>query len=71
MERCSVCNGRTIMVDERYKCLNSQCAGSQLTEKSDEIICRCGEPMSYQGEDSWGQPNYTCIHCGATKRIER
>jgi hypothetical protein len=71
MQRCPVCNGRTIMVGEEYKCLNGQCTGSQLAAPQEGIICRCGEPMSYQGEDSWGQPNYTCIYCGATKRIER
>lgn len=71
MQRCPVCNGRTIMVDDNYKCMNSACAGSVLLEKPEGEVCRCGEIMSYQGEDSWGQPNYTCIHCGATKRIER
>lgn len=68
MERCAVCNGRTIMVENRYKCMNSQCAGSRLEAEREGVICRCGEAMSYQGEDSWGQPNYTCIHCGAVVR---
>lgn len=71
MQRCHVCNGRTIMVAESYKCMNSTCEGSVLVEKQEGEVCRCGEMMSYQGEDSWGQPNYSCIHCGATKRIER
>ncbi|MEM0950663.1 MAG: hypothetical protein AAGI66_00795 [Cyanobacteria bacterium P01_H01_bin.74] len=71
MQRCTVCNGRTIMVGDRYKCMKSACEGSQLSEESTEMKCRCGETMSYQGEDSWGQPNYTCIYCGASKRIER
>jgi hypothetical protein len=51
--------------------MNSSCKGSEVAEKTEGIECRCGEMMSYQGEDSWGQPNYTCIYCGATKRIER
>ena len=51
--------------------MNSACAGSKLEAREEGVICRCGEIMSYQGEDSWGQPNYTCIHCGATQRIER
>lgn len=68
MQRCSVCNGRTIQVEDRYKCMNSKCAGSLLAAGPEGVICRCGEPMSYQGEDSWGQPNFVCIHCGATVR---
>jgi hypothetical protein len=71
MQRCPVCQGRTLMVGSQYKCMQSSCTGSQLEISTDAITCRCGKPMSYQGEDSWGQPNYTCIYCGATKRIER
>lgn len=69
MERCTVCNGRTIQVGDDYRCMKSSCTGSTIAEKPVGIFCRCGEKMSYQGEDSWGQPNYTCIHCGAVKRL--
>jgi hypothetical protein len=69
VQRCAVCNGRTIMVGDEYKCMNGQCSGSQLEAPPVGIFCRCGEAMSYQGEDSWGQPNYHCIHCGAIKRM--
>lgn len=71
MQRCSVCNGRTLMVDDRYKCMNAQCQGSTLAEVREGVFCRCGEAMSYQGEDSWGQPNYMCLYCKTVKRIER
>ena len=69
MQRCTVCNGRTIQVGDEYRCMKSSCTGSELAAKREGIFCRCGEKMSYQGEDSWGQPNYTCIHCGAIKRL--
>jgi hypothetical protein len=69
MQRCSVCNGRTIMVEDRYKCMSSQCKGNTLEEVPEGVYCRCGALMSYQGEDSWGQPNYTCLTCGAIKRL--
>jgi len=69
MQRCAVCNGRTIQVEDSYKCMNSDCEGSVMAEKPEGMVCRrCSEIMSYQGEDSWGQPNYTCIHCGTTHR---
>ena len=71
MQRCPVCNGRTLMVDESYRCMLSSCEGSRPVAVLQGIYCRCGEPMSYQGEDSWGQPNYICIHCKIVKRIER
>lgn len=69
MDRCSVCNGRTLKVDDRYKCMNSQCEGSTLEAPPEGVICRCGEVMSYQGEDLWGQPNYVCLTCKMVKRI--
>lgn len=71
MQRCSVCNGRTILSENGYKCMNSQCEGAVLAPPVEGVICRCGEPMSHQGEDSWGQPIYLCLTCKATKRIEK
>jgi tRNA(Ile2) C34 agmatinyltransferase TiaS len=73
MQRCPVCNGRTILAEAGYKCMNSSCEGSRLEPQAeqDEPICRCGEKMTYSGEDSWGMRNFLCIHCGATKREER
>jgi hypothetical protein len=71
MERCSVCNGRTVSAPEGVKCMNSSCDGSRLQAQEEGVFCRCGEKMSDQGEDGWGQPFFVCIHCGATKRIER
>ncbi len=69
MQRCSVCNGRTLQVEEGYKCMSSACAGSKMKEEVEGVICRCGEQMSAQGEDSWGQPIFVCIYCGALKRM--
>ncbi len=71
MQRCPVCNGRTIQGESGYRCMNSSCAGATPQAQQEGMICRCGEVMSYQGEDSWGQPNYLCLSCRATKRIER
>lgn len=72
MERCPVCNGRTISAPEGIKCMNSSCDGSKLEAVSGEDqICRCGKVMTYTGEDSWGMRVYQCIYCGATKRDDR
>lgn len=69
MERCPVCNGRTMMAQEGVKCMNSSCEGSKLEVPEEGIVtCRCGERMIYTGEDSWGQPNYMCMKCKAIKR---
>lgn len=69
MSRCPVCNGRTVSAPEGVKCMNAACEGSHLEAKDEHaVVCRCGETMSHQGEDSWGQPFYVCIRCGATKR---
>lgn len=68
MQRCPVCDGRTISAPEGVKCMNSSCDGSVLAVQEEGVFCRCGEKMSAQGEDSWGQPFFVCIQCGATKR---
>ncbi len=69
MERCAVCNGRTIKADGGFRCMSSSCAGSEVKVQEEGVFCRCGQLMSYQGEDLWGQPNYTCIYCKTVKRM--
>lgn len=69
MERCSVCNGRTMLSPEGAKCLNSQCEGSKAPQQKEGVLCRCGEPMHYKGLNSWGEPNYACMACGSTAKL--
>lgn len=69
MQRCSVCNGRMVQSELGPKCMNNACVGSQLTAPDPDVVtCRCGAAMAYSGEDSWGQPNFVCMYCGATQK---
>lgn len=73
MSRCSICNGRMVTAETGPKCMNNSCEGSKVAPQpqNDEPMCRCGEKMTYSGEDNWGMRNFLCIFCGATQREER
>ncbi len=69
MQQCEVCGGRVMQTSEGHRCMNSQCEGSK-ENKQEGVICRqCGEPMHYRGLNSWGEPNYSCLECGATVKL--
>lgn len=72
MERCSVCNGRMMQSLEGHKCMNARCEGAAAMQNDDgeRVVCnQCGDPMSYRGLNSWGEPNYACSACGTTTKL--
>ncbi|MBK8190904.1 MAG: hypothetical protein IPK79_10695 [Vampirovibrionales bacterium] len=66
---CSVCGGRVIKSESGEKCMNAACASSSRDAQGEKVVCRCGEPMQYQGLNQLGEPNYACQACGASVRL--
>ncbi len=69
MQRCPVCNGRTLLSEEGIKCMDIKCTGAQGSLNETGTVCHCGEKMHYTGLNSWGEPNYSCFACGATVKL--
>ncbi|MEB3287656.1 MAG: hypothetical protein VKJ04_09145 [Vampirovibrionales bacterium] len=71
MQRCPVCQGRTIKTESGARCMKADCEGTaQLAaQKQEGVECRCGEMMDYGGLDSYGAPLYYCSSCGARTKL--
>jgi len=70
MATCMVCGGsRVIKTAEGIKCRDSACSGSKALQPV-ALSCEiCDEPMTYQGLNSWGEPNYRCPQCGTLAKL--
>lgn len=70
MQRCPVCNGRTIQSDSGYRCMNSRCKGAAKTTPGEGLLCNnCNEPMQYTHSNAYGEMTYVCALCGQTNKL--
>jgi hypothetical protein len=69
MDKCVLCSGRMIKSVEGRRCMNSACEGSKIVVQEGLMCEDCDEAMSYTGLNSWGEPNYSCIHCGSIAKL--
>ncbi|MBX2860296.1 MAG: hypothetical protein KTR14_03615 [Vampirovibrio sp.] len=67
--KCTYCGGRCLKSEEGYKCLNSQCEGSKTIMGGESGVTHCGQTMSYTGMNSYGEPVYNCVECGASAKL--
>ena len=70
MASCTFCGGsRVIRTADGIKCRDGQCEGSRTVMQPALACDLCGEPVTYQGLNSWGEPNYKCQDCGNTIKL--
>ncbi len=72
MQRCPICDGRTMKTSEGIKCMNSNCDGSKapIDMGKDDMTCKkCGQKLQYIGLNSYGEPKYACAACGVTTKL--
>lgn len=71
MPACETCNAPTVKSETGTKCMNPTCESHKSDKKAgDQTNCpKCESPMSYQGLNSWGEPNYTCVNCGNYSKL--
>ena len=69
MQRCPVCQGRTIKTELGYRCMKADCEGTAQMSARPGIECSCGEMMEYGHLNSYGDTVYYCTTCGAKNRV--
>jgi len=63
MERCSVCNGRTMMTDIGVRCLNDNCENSKLEKKQGTLCQDCNKTLVFKRNTAYGDRISICPSC--------
>lgn len=66
MNKCTVCGGRTLKTERGSRCMNATCEGANETQ-IEGVVCECGAEMAYTHSSPYGDRNYACTACTATK----